>query len=348
MPLTTEERAEINRQNARKSTGPKTEAGKAISRGNALKHGLAATTIDPVDVPGEPPGAYQARLNAWIDDLNPRNVLELSMIQRACRASWKLDRCARYEDAAAALREALGGPGGHSDLSAQQEEAAHLGALLMFPLNSRHYAEAPPDTGPPIELNQFDDAPRDADALGRFPEGVAWLLDAWVGVLPNLPADVDPAPEGSEEFLRRSRMRACRLLGIPTGAPPPAQPLRQAGEAEVRRLQTLLAEMTTQRVNQLDADLSLFSASPEAQLLMRYEAQAERELHRSVNTFLKLRKDPDLVPTPEPRLPEPPEEPVKKPAAPRAKRTQPDEPPRSRRVERKPQVNARVPRIDSP
>ncbi len=31
---------EINRQNARKSTGPRTEAGKAISSKNRLAHGL--------------------------------------------------------------------------------------------------------------------------------------------------------------------------------------------------------------------------------------------------------------------------------------------------------------------
>ena len=55
MPITAEERAEINRQNAQKSTGPRTDEGKAASRGNSLKHGLTATTIAPVDTPGEPP-----------------------------------------------------------------------------------------------------------------------------------------------------------------------------------------------------------------------------------------------------------------------------------------------------
>src|SRR6516165_4071064 len=98
-------RAEINRQNAQKSTGPKTREGKEASRKNALKHGLAALTLDPVDVPGEPPGGFRKHLDLWVDDLKPQNVLELTMVRRACRASWKLDRCARFEDALAARRD---------------------------------------------------------------------------------------------------------------------------------------------------------------------------------------------------------------------------------------------------
>ncbi len=297
MPITAEERAEINRRNAQKSTGPRTEAGKAASRGNALKHGLTATKIAPVDAPGEPPGAYQARLDAWVADTKPRNVLEMAMIERACRSSWKLDRCARYEDAAAADREA--NPDPDPDRPNRRGEAEHLGALLMCALGFR--SEYDGDGPPPSDPDPFDDAPRDADALAGFKEGVEWLLDAWAGVLPTLPDgdETGPPPEGAEVVVRRARRRALRLLGVPTGTPPPAQPLRQAGEAEVRRLRALLVGMPAQEADRADADLALFRPGPEAQLLLRYEAQAERELHRAVNTFLKLRKDPDLVPPPE-------------------------------------------------
>ena len=90
--------------------------------------------------------------------------------------------------------------------------------------------------------------------------------------------------------------------------------MRQAAEAEIKRLEALYEEMVPQSAARLDADLALFKANPETQLLMRYEAQAERELHRAVNSFLKLRKDPDLVAPPEPE-PEPAPEPAPEPVA---------------------------------
>jgi len=38
--MATEAQTNANRQNSRKSTGPRTEAGKNIARFNALRHGL--------------------------------------------------------------------------------------------------------------------------------------------------------------------------------------------------------------------------------------------------------------------------------------------------------------------
>ena len=43
--MTSSKQIQANRANAKKSTGPKTEAGKARSRRNAWKHGLTAETL---------------------------------------------------------------------------------------------------------------------------------------------------------------------------------------------------------------------------------------------------------------------------------------------------------------
>ncbi len=62
-----------NQRNAQKSTGPKTEKGKARSRENALKHGLRAFTIMPT-LPSEDPQRIDDRIQEWMDDVQPRNA----------------------------------------------------------------------------------------------------------------------------------------------------------------------------------------------------------------------------------------------------------------------------------
>ena len=293
MAIEPERRAEINRRNAEKSTGPKTPEGKAASRGNALKHGLTATTIAPVGSPGEGEGDYQKRLDWWLDDLKPRNVLELAMVRQACRATWKLDRCARFEDAAASRRAARPPVLDDPERCSARQRAAKLGAMLMLALDlpppELLAIEGFPEPPRGSYYNPFDDAPGRADELGSFKEGVDWLLNEWSCVLFDLPADGADA-EGSEAFAARAEARALRLLGVSTGSPRPSQPLRAAGEAEVRRLEKRGGELGGLAESRVDRDLALLEAGPSADLLLRYEAGAERELHRATSAFLNLRK----------------------------------------------------------
>jgi hypothetical protein len=163
--------------------------------------------------------------------------------------------------------------------------------------------------------DMFDNAPRDVDELCRFAEGVEWLLASWQEVLPHLPEDdgpPDPKLTGTydppadpelrvpvdppQAFLERKRKTALRLLGVPTGTVPPPQPLREAAEAEVRRLEKLYSELSANPTARLDSDLALFDESLTSQLLQRYEAGAQRELLRSLEMLMKLRKDPELFP----------------------------------------------------
>jgi hypothetical protein len=96
LTTTRPDRAEINRRNAQKSTGPKTAEGKDRSRFNALKHGMAAKTLV---LPGEDPEVFQQRIEAWTDDLQPANDIEQYLVERAGAASWQIDRADRADTA---------------------------------------------------------------------------------------------------------------------------------------------------------------------------------------------------------------------------------------------------------
>ncbi len=63
MTITAAERAEISRQNSRRSTGPRSPLGKSKSRMNAIKHGCRAKL--PI-IPGEDPDVYRERLDSWV------------------------------------------------------------------------------------------------------------------------------------------------------------------------------------------------------------------------------------------------------------------------------------------
>ncbi|MDR3619114.1 MAG: hypothetical protein P4L85_07165 [Paludisphaera borealis] len=96
--MATDAQIQANRANAKRSSGPKTDDGKARSRLNALKHGLRASTVNPV-LPHEDPAELEAKIQDWIDDYQPTNAIERELVSRAARISWSLDRAERYETA---------------------------------------------------------------------------------------------------------------------------------------------------------------------------------------------------------------------------------------------------------
>jgi hypothetical protein len=89
---------DANRRNSQKSCGPKTEAGKARARLNALKDGSHAKVVSRV-LPQEDPVELERRINKWIADLNPRNDVERELVIRAAKLAWTLDRAGRCETA---------------------------------------------------------------------------------------------------------------------------------------------------------------------------------------------------------------------------------------------------------
>src|SRR5919106_1790248 len=92
--MTSEKKAESNRQNALKSTGPKTPEGKDAVRLNALKHGLRS---EEILLPGEDEEALRELSEHLKAELQPIGELENLLVDRIISAYWRLRRVVRVE-----------------------------------------------------------------------------------------------------------------------------------------------------------------------------------------------------------------------------------------------------------
>jgi hypothetical protein len=82
-------RINANRENAKKSTGPKTTSGKFRSCRNGLKHGLDSRKHLII---GEDVKEFQEMKESYIKMLEPSNILEVEDCMQIIAMSWKIRR----------------------------------------------------------------------------------------------------------------------------------------------------------------------------------------------------------------------------------------------------------------
>jgi hypothetical protein len=97
-----EQRAEANRINAQRSSGPRTELGKSRSKMNALKHGLSAKKIVIGD---EDPKEFEALRAALERDWQPETAFESELVDQLAGSLWRLRRVPAIEAAIVRARE---------------------------------------------------------------------------------------------------------------------------------------------------------------------------------------------------------------------------------------------------
>ena len=221
--MNTTDRAEINRRNAQKSTGPRTAEGKNRSRFNAVKHGVTARTLV---LPGEDADLLQMRIDAWTEDLQPRDDVEQYLVDRAVHTSWQLDRADRAEVAR------LGGiirTAPAEEARRQEDEALALGRRLFwdrrgpmllyphFPLRDQLLADRKPRTSFSGLADDPDDPARLVLQLESNAAGCQWMLDRWGELRAIFDADLTWQPP--------DKLKAIRLLG--------RQPIEAAEDDEI-------------------------------------------------------------------------------------------------------------------
>ncbi len=218
-----EARIAANRSNSQKSCGPRTEEGKATSRGNALKHGLACESIAPTAVEAE---EVERRSRSLAGELKAVGTIQLALVARIALLSVRLDRCAQHEaaslagrveravaefDAGRGEREgvadeataqarsraadlALFDPSAEASLARRHEAAAERGLYrALGELRALQAAGAAgPDPGAPAAR-----AGADRSALASFRRATATLAEVAPGTVVPVTAVAAPAPDPS-------------------------------------------------------------------------------------------------------------------------------------------------------
>jgi hypothetical protein len=95
--MSTQKQIKANRQNAKKSTGPKTAEGKAAVSKNAVKHGLFAAEAV---VTSEDPAEYEAYRDEFFAEMQPAGAIETMLAERFVSLAWRLLRAQRMQNQA--------------------------------------------------------------------------------------------------------------------------------------------------------------------------------------------------------------------------------------------------------
>jgi hypothetical protein len=139
--MPTQKQIDANRRNAEKSTGPRTEQGKSISRLNARREGFTGQIVilDAEDRPH-----FEKFQSALIADLQPKTTLELSLAHGIAWDTWRLNHLraietnlyalgaenpaatARYETGDPRLRSAL------ANAATFLQQSSHFDRLSLY------------------------------------------------------------------------------------------------------------------------------------------------------------------------------------------------------------------------
>jgi hypothetical protein len=274
-----------NQQNAARSTGPRTEAGKARSRENAFKHGLTGNgVVIPKDDLEEVAGITRT-LEA---ELRPSGQLGRILLKRVAVLAVRLDHCFEQEVAARSKRK--------RDAIRLYDETriAEVNAAL-------EWIGADPETH--------------ARRLEQTPEGVARKIQTWKGIAEDLDhagprwgyhhwrlADNLMGKKLEDPPFSRFGALCMILWNQPSYLEPKEldeaakhawarQELHVVIQAEIHRLQIVLAQFDRETLARDRAEAPArdqFDPSPEASLARRYEAAAERHLHQAIEDYRQV------------------------------------------------------------
>jgi hypothetical protein len=278
-----------NQQNALKSTGPKTDEGKAISRRNGLKHGLTGQGIVAAQADD---AEIERRVEALEKDMKPVSPNGVALIRVMAVASVAMEKASQQLSAAQAK-------------SVRHAVADHDEAML--------------DEADTLFEGLDEDPRKNLRKLKRTPEGVDRLIEAWEDLRDELARAV---PSGwTAEHLDRitlltgkptatawssrlgalSRALGYDFLGLSQGDGAGLDDDARADWARERLAERIATEIEALQDHRETLDLeafeqdrveaparALFDTSKPATLARRYEAEACRRYFKALAEFRKV------------------------------------------------------------
>ncbi len=287
---TTPKQLAANRRNAQKSTGPRTPKGRAVSKMNAMKHGILSKQVLVNGlVLQESSAELEALHRRFWEDLQPVGVMEEMLVDQIVTAHWRLRRALTAESGEIALsvdtghRKRSNGTGPvmqwmlwrtHTDTIHAMEKSAIGSAFLQdWVRELRDRVEAEGELTEAM-VRRF---------TGHFGDQPNFLTNRLTELLRNQEAN----PEGMDAGALRDRNKAAALAFLDG----------QAGSFRMWKEQRLDEEEYEEEARQAAAVL------PSAETLdkiLRYETTLNRQLSRAMAQLERVqrRRQGEDIPAP--------------------------------------------------
>ena len=221
--MASKKQIEANRRNAQKSTGPKTEEGKAKSSMNALKHGLTSRTVC---LPEEDADQYMEVRILLAEELRPWGALETILVNRIAAQSWRLSRVPGIE---AEMLERLryDGLGQDEGLAGAwlRDGSPYGGSLARLSRYETALERSISRLLKELRQLQAERARREREDAARPGEEDAWTAG---------PDGRLMDPVAAEEAWERALEGGAPMTAAPSGVTPPQYPASARGETGSR------------------------------------------------------------------------------------------------------------------
>ena len=278
------DKLQANRLNSQKSCGPKSPEGKAISRRNALKHGL---TGEGIVLPCEDVEAVAGRFDRMVEELAPKTETGLALTEQAAFLAVRLRRFVEHDHATLSENVRLAE-------SRALEERLSIVDELFDGLHSRPYTcsrqlqSIPEGIDRMLELYAGVKADLTHPTLDLYDAYHFRRLESLAGRLPeDFPASrvkgLSQAMFGSYVFLENGEEFVEKLSKEERTAWAKSR-LVEIIDSRVAKLRKRREELEPQAVlsRQHVAKAAMVDVSPRALLVQKYEAATRRSFLRAL------------------------------------------------------------------